>query len=387
VVAGLSIVACFAVLTTGSAYATGASNLPLNVTPSTGLTGGQSVTVSGSGYQNSAIGNILECNDATGQPTVNLPNPVGNKVSVSCNLIGYAHLVSTNSSGELSGTFTIIQGTVGPPCGTGGVITTCPTDSAGQSAAADAALYPCPPTAAQQAAGDICQLSYGDSAGDASVSTTILFAGEAPPGSAPTTTAAVTAPTTTVAHTTTTVAHTTASTTPANNGNITATTTAASTSSNSGSGSSGSSATSGGTLAATGAGPDLWLVAVIGFVALYLGSVTLALVDRPRGLLRRLLRRPEPASAGPPGPGDASNHMVPAAVPGPATTPLGDAWFAQRGAPRGDARMAAPGGFPGVVSRAEDSGQAPSAQVTPGPTGAPQGLWIEGWDPGGTSPT
>ena len=54
------------------------------------------------------------------------------------------------------------------------------------------------------------------------------------------------------------------------------------------------------TLATTGPGPHLWLVAVIGFIVLYLGSVVLALVERPRSLLRRVLRlAPRVATAGP----------------------------------------------------------------------------------------
>jgi len=54
-------------------------------------------------------------------------------------------------------------------------------------------------------------------------------------------------------------------------------------------------------LASTGPGPDLWVVAVIGFIVLYLGSVVLALVERPRSMLRRVLRlspRAAPATAG-----------------------------------------------------------------------------------------
>jgi len=51
-------------------------------------------------------------------------------------------------------------------------------------------------------------------------------------------------------------------------------------------------------LASTGPGPHLWLVAVIGFIVLYLGSVVLALVERPRSLLRRMLRL-APAAAVP----------------------------------------------------------------------------------------
>ena len=54
-------------------------------------------------------------------------------------------------------------------------------------------------------------------------------------------------------------------------------------------------------LATTGPGPRLWVVALVGFIVLYLGSVALALVERPRSLLRRMLRlgRPIPATAGP----------------------------------------------------------------------------------------
>jgi len=49
-------------------------------------------------------------------------------------------------------------------------------------------------------------------------------------------------------------------------------------------------------LASTGPGPHLWLVAVIGFVVLYLGSVALALVERPQSLLRRALRLVRPST-------------------------------------------------------------------------------------------
>ena len=41
--------------------------------------------------------------------------------------------------------------------------------------------------------------------------------------------------------------------------------------------------------------PHLWVVAVVGFIVLYLGSVVLALVERPRSLLRRVLRLAPPA--------------------------------------------------------------------------------------------
>ncbi|MGA2520972.1 MAG: neocarzinostatin apoprotein domain-containing protein [Acidimicrobiales bacterium] len=431
--AGIALLGTVLAIPMGSAYAAGGSNLPLTVTPSTGLTGGQTVQVSGTGYLDSSIGNVLECNDDPNQPTVNLPAPVGSKVSVSCNLVGYAHLVSTSSSGVLGGSFSVFQGTVGPPCGTGGVITTCPTDSNGNSAAADAALYPCPPTAAQQAIGDVCQLSYGDAGGDQSVNTTILFSGESPPGSTTTAPPAATTTTTKPAATTTTTrpAVTTATTTAGTTG----TTQAPATSS--------SSSTSNTPLASTGPGPDLWIVALIGFIALYLGAVTLALVDRPRNLLRRLFHlRPVPAAAGASG-GDAQRHLfgsaqgtaMAPAIPAVGTAhassdrtawttanpdlgthnPLtdGGAWRAGssswRGVPRGDARLAGPVAGRSVAPAptapvmpvapvAPAAPIMPAAPVAPATTvmpaapaapvapAAPQGLWLEGWDPGGSGP-
>lgn len=50
------------------------------------------------------------------------------------------------------------------------------------------------------------------------------------------------------------------------------------------------SASTGGSLASTGPSPHLWMVALVGFVVLYVGSVALALVERPRSLQRALLR-------------------------------------------------------------------------------------------------
>ncbi len=152
---------------------------PLTINPSTGLTGGESVSVTGTGFTPSSIGNILECNNASNEPTVALPSPVSSAVSVGCSAISYSRLVSTSSSGTISTSYSIIQGTVGPPCGLStDVITTCPsTDDEGYSPAADAARYPCPPTAAQQAAGVTCVLNYGDQAGD-SASGIIAFQGE-----------------------------------------------------------------------------------------------------------------------------------------------------------------------------------------------------------------
>jgi hypothetical protein len=128
-------------------------------------------------------------------------------------------------------------------------------------------------------------------------------------------------PTTTAAPTATTPAPTTAATTPAPT---------PSTSS----------------LASTGPGPHLWLVAVIGFIVLYLGSVVLALVERPRSLLRRVLR------------------LAPPAIPVPAGVV--------------EAAEAAP-----MVDRSVWSTPPPSAKPAYPKAGGSPGLWFDGWEPQG----
>ena len=61
-----------------------------------------------------------------------------------------------SSTGTLTAQFVVHTGVVGPPI--------LDIDSAGRNSAADAALcIPCPPTAAQVAAGDVCKLTVGDS--------------------------------------------------------------------------------------------------------------------------------------------------------------------------------------------------------------------------------
>ena len=87
-------------------------------------------------------------------------------------------LASTTSSGALSTTYKVVMGTVGPPCGTTSALVQCPaTDSAGTSPATDASAYPCPPTPAQQSAGVVCVLTFGDEAGN-TASATITFQGQ-----------------------------------------------------------------------------------------------------------------------------------------------------------------------------------------------------------------
>jgi hypothetical protein len=101
-------------------------------------------------------------------------------------------------------------------------------------------------------------------------------------------------------------------------------------------------------LATTGPGPHLWLVAVIGFIVLYLGSVVLALVERPRSLLRRFL------------------HLAPPAVPATAgVAPAGPAQRVETGPP---------------VERSIWT-EAPSAKPAYPKAGGSPGLWFDGWEP------
>ncbi|HEY7946050.1 MAG TPA: neocarzinostatin apoprotein domain-containing protein [Acidimicrobiales bacterium] len=250
-----------------SAYAATPPPIPITITPSTGLTGGESVTITGSGFAHGSPGNVLECNSDPKQPNVVLPAPVSSPVSVSCTAISLSALVATSSTGALSTTFKVVQGTVGPPCGPPPALLTCPaTDDGGGSPTADAALYPCPPTAAQQAAGDVCTLTYGDQANDNGTGT-ILFAGETAPaattttGAPPPTTATTRAPAPT-----TTAAPVTAGST--------ATTIAAP-----------AAAATSGTLASTGPGRGVGLLGVIGGVLILSGFLLLLLRTAPRRAL------------------------------------------------------------------------------------------------------
>jgi hypothetical protein len=205
----------------------------VTVTPNTGLMSGTVVSVSGSLFDDNATGGLLECSTAAGQPTISV---AGNDVPVSCTN-PLLNLATTTATGDLAAkTFTIVEGTVGPPA-TG-------TDSSGGDAATDAASYPCPPTAAQVAAGATCEMTFGDSGG-ASASAPISFA------SSTTTTTVVTG-------------HATQTTTP-----------------------SGTTKTvlPDGTLAFTGAGPGVWLMAIAGLILLDIGFLLMTTYYRPRELV------------------------------------------------------------------------------------------------------
>jgi hypothetical protein len=198
-------------------------------TPLTGLANGSKVTLTGSGFADSSIGNILECNSDAKQPTVMDGGLVNSTISVSCTAPSLSALVTTTAKGTVSTVFAVKAGTVGPPCGPSPAVVTCPAkDSAGKAPTADAALYPCPPTAAQQAIGDVCTLTYGDQAND-SGTVNILFGTETLPTSSTTTGAGATTTTTAATTSTTAATTTTEAPTTTTTGAGTTTTTAATT--------------------------------------------------------------------------------------------------------------------------------------------------------------
>jgi hypothetical protein len=251
----------------------------MTVTPNTGLSNGQSVSVSGSGFAAKSPGNVLECNSDPSQPTVALGSPVSASISVSCTAPSYTKLVVTSATGTMSSTFNVVSGTVGPPCGPTPAVVTCPsTDTAGKSPAADAASYPCPPTPAQQAAGDTCTLTYGDSNNDSAV-VPIHFTGESTPTTTPPSPAAA-APT----------SGTTAPAPAASAG--TGAKTSAGQSTGSGASAASPTAASAGTVAMTGPGPHLWWLVVAGLVLMNLGA--LLWLGPPRRWRRRAAGSPGP---------------------------------------------------------------------------------------------
>ena len=139
------------VLTYGGVAAAAGS---LEVTPNSSLTNGSIVTVAGSGFVADTIGSVVECSNVADQPTI---NAFGSTLPVSCTS-PVNKILETSDTGAFSVPFTVAEGTVGPPASG--------TDSSGGNAAADAADYPCPPTAAQVAAGDSCVIIFADEAGE-----------------------------------------------------------------------------------------------------------------------------------------------------------------------------------------------------------------------------
>jgi len=138
--------------------ASGHGAATMTADPATCLMNGTVTTVSATGLYPSSntnfLGTLIECNSDPTQPTIAI---LGTALPVSCTG-ALAHDWTPNATGTFTGTFPVVAGVTGPPA-TG-------TDSAGNPGSVDAANYPCPPTAAQLAAGDTCLLALGDSGGD-----------------------------------------------------------------------------------------------------------------------------------------------------------------------------------------------------------------------------
>ena len=207
----------------------------VTVTPGTCLSANQVVAVTGTGLKASSLGAVLECNTDPSEPTIVDAAAEGEKIPVGCTN-PLSKIASTDASGNLASTnFTIETGTIGPP--------TTGTDSSGGDATTDAASYPCPPTAAQTAAGVTCAVVYGDEGGDQVV---VPIGFGANPGTS-----------------------SNGSGGSSSSGGAKAATAA-------------STKTSSGSLAFTGAGPGLTVLAVVAGALVVLGLVLLAVVDGPR---------------------------------------------------------------------------------------------------------
>jgi hypothetical protein len=236
----------------------------LTVDPGTCLTGGTPIAITGSGYTPNSLGIVLQCNSDAGQPEVMLGGLVNENVPVSCTGIALANAVHTGT-GSFTSTWDTIDGVTGPPCGkTGDLIATCPADSTGGNALTDAANYPCPPTPAQQAAGDTCTIAFGDEGGK-TATVPITFAQDATAstggGGVPPSTTATTSPATSAS--TTGAAATAAPTT----------------------------AASSGSLAFTGPGTGLYIIGAAGLIMVLLGGAILGLSGAPSSLVLAMRRR------------------------------------------------------------------------------------------------
>jgi hypothetical protein len=160
------------------------------------VAGGDTINVSGGGFASGAEASIVECNDDPTQPQIFF---LGNDIPVSCSALFIVTVGSKGAAkGVLTGTHVLTQGVVGPPepnltdtCSETTPSTTTITGCTTSTETADAARFPCPPTAAQQAAGDTCVLAIGDINGDRAIGT-LLFTGESPPPSTTTTAAGAT---------------------------------------------------------------------------------------------------------------------------------------------------------------------------------------------------
>jgi len=209
----------------------------LTVTPATCLQAGQTVAISGSGLAASSEGTLLECNSDASQPTLALG---GETVPISCSKLDIVSTTASGGMGTTGGTFTIQTGAIGPPL--------AGTDSSGGNDATDAVNYPCPPTAAQVADGDTCEIVYRDAGGD-DLTVPISF-------------------------------------NPAGAGtSVSSSTAAASTQSTTKPAATAATKTSSASLAFTGTGPALWIMGLLGLVLIVIGGCLLLVVEAPRRAL------------------------------------------------------------------------------------------------------
>lgn len=237
----------------------------LSVTPNIEVHNGTVVNVSGFYFHQSATGSFLECNATKTEPTVALD---GLQVPVSCTSPTGAS-ATTTTTGEIEPPqgFLIRTGQTGPP-------TSAATDSSGGSAHTDAASYPCPPTAAQLAAGASCEVAFVDPEGD-DAGVDISFATSTVTTTTTTTTTAPATPST--RSTTPTTAPPATTTTLAQTASVSVAATATAT-----------------PLAFTGPGPGVWGTAIGGLLLLDLGFLVLTAYYRPRqvaGLVGRTVVR------------------------------------------------------------------------------------------------
>ena len=195
-----------------------------------GLAGGDTITLAGKGFTPGSLASDIECNSAPDQPVILF---LGNYVPISCTPLKLSSIAATGDYNPPP--FAVIQGTTGPVLnnpavyppgctinpalgkpplpGQSGPIPGCTTSG---NPATDAANFPCPPTAAQVAAGDDCAIAIGDQAGDRGVGVVLFGTETLPPpttvAGATTTTAAGATTTTAAGGTTTTAAGATTTT-------------------------------------------------------------------------------------------------------------------------------------------------------------------------------
>jgi hypothetical protein len=230
----------------------------LTATPGTCIVNGTPVVLTGTGFTPGQAGTFLECNSDANQPTVLFE---GSQIPISCTnplskTQGPGIILTSPTGGVGPSTFTVGTGPVGPPCGPSQCTGPAATDSSGGNTFTDAGNYPCPPTAAQVALNDTCQIIFGDQAPNESVTIDLAFNPNLPPPSTTPPTAVDTVPPT---------------------GTGPATKAAAKPN---------STKASSGSLAFTGAGPGLWWLALVGILLMVFGAFALILVDQPRRLAR-----------------------------------------------------------------------------------------------------